>query len=291
MNPPTEIRTRPPVPQIECTILDKIDAPSVFRRRQLVDYSARRAFLRDESDQYQMGHLLQSSSPQERRLACLQQRSSRSNSRDPPMKKQPLSHPEPPAPATTTATADPSVADSSHGDDSEVFFSMKVTKPSRLIRRRPKGKDRCASTTQKLASSASSFFDESITLHSVAPTLLLDDHQGDTTTTALAQHRSISSIPVSELTRVAPAASNSKPMNHASADFSNEACIPNHDSFLQSSFLQQSSSSDFPVMKRAADPRKLRKSMMNWLANRHSTEDLLAPPCDNPVPPLFVKVI
>lgn len=330
MNVTESNNSSPPLPPIECgsrsMILDhssRIDAPVVFRQSQqlLVDYSAGRASLKDEeSAKYQLRQIVRKSSPDhdnKKRMECLkhrrEQQAAAAAAQTTPSNFRPVAgcktsmidlfH-------TSATSADGSTG--SHGDDSDVVFYMRVPKPGLLIRRRhPLQAAKLNRTTKphqkpklKREESIQSFAEETVCSQSLAPATL-EGHDQDQVEDDDVLHPSIRSIPVSELPlplAAAMAGSTSTLKNYASAaDVSNQqaSCNPLQDSYLHLFSASSSSTSHnlpitstvAPIPKRPVNLRKRRKSMVNWLANRIATKDLMAPRCANPSPPMFIKVI
>ena len=298
----------PPILQIDCTHFEHASCKGCKGcSSQLIDYRSRRASLAaEESSLYKIRQSLRSSSRHEKRLALL--RHGREQKTKPPTKE------EPPHDGRRTSMLDlvpPGHAGSTDGNDSnsqdDVIFSLKVKK-SRYIRTRrssvnPNQSNSSSGSIQlwDYSSRSNMMMDESMALQSVTKPLSLED-DNDEDDDEMIHHPSIRSIAFEDLpasARYHQSSSNTRSFTNR-ANWSQQTCLPNQNSFqmedLQAASRNNTSSMsipdyNFPVVKRTGDPRKLRRSMMNWLINRKSTRNLMAPPSKDPKPPAFVKVI
>jgi hypothetical protein len=263
--------------------LDRIDPPLFITRPHLIDYSAFRAAV-DESNhggsKKAEGRKLGSATSNGKQH---EQRRQRSTSYSLLAGKQ--------APAISAASNNDALEDES--TESDVVFTMKVTKPSRLFRRRRTlhtgtvitVSEACSTTLEFAASprhgSSYSFCDETMTLNSMAALRAEENPEDGIATPGAAVPLEMPTPPKETI----PVQGDGANYNaQASAEFTCMA-VANHDSF-------QSAASDFVGPKATHDLRKKRKSMMNWLANQIPSHNLLAPPnLEDIRPPACVKVI
>jgi hypothetical protein len=258
-----------PPRQIEChstSLVDLLQVQGPPLAHSLVDYSTFRAPTKDTNlKDCACIHIQErSASTHEKRLTLLRERQ---NQRKSVLKQQSQQSQESVRVSMVDLvppTCNRSCSDGESDEESEVMFALKVSTPARLVPRR-RGR-RLRGSIQNWGNgsiAALSLLDGSMTLQSMAANTL---HQEEEETPERAQPET-------------PAHSNAKA---AMGDFS-QTCMPNHDSF------QTSANFPAPAVLCKPDPRKQRKSMMNWLANRLPSKHLLEPPCKDP--PMFVKVI
>jgi len=258
---PSKQHQNMPPRQIACQSTSLADLLQVQGSRatlahSLVDYSTFRAPKKDTNLKDFACHHIQerSASTHEKRRNLLRERQRKSV-----LKQQQLSQDS--VRVSMVDLVPPTASRSSPEDsdeESEVMFALKVSKPARLVPR-PQNRRRRGSVQNwgNGSIAALSLLDESMTL--VANTVHQEEEEEEETP---------------------------PPSEPVAADFS-QTCLPDHDSFQ--------TSANFPapavLLCSKPDPRKQCKSMMNWLANRLPSKDLLEPPSKDPGPPLFVKVI